>query len=216
MFPAPRSPHFFLKPTPQPRSFSPIGVSRPILVPGSHYVTWTLLPFNGPPIPVFALASPSPTAHQALRRQSSQTLLSTPATPPSPNCRSRAAGRRALSAVPPAPGPWGGARPPPPRPTPGGSSGTSVAPAPAASRDDVSCSCPDHGFGIGRWVVTTGASPGPRTADSERSLGPRPRGKEDNKSLENNNAGSESGSESRARPALGINICYGSDWIFST
>ena len=42
----------------------------------------------------------------------------------------------------------GGARSPPPSPTP---SGTSVAAAPAASRDNVSFSCPDHGFGIGRW-----------------------------------------------------------------
>ena len=41
--------------------------------------------------------------------------------------------------------------------------------------------------------------------DSERPLGPRPRGKEDNKSLENN-AGS--GSRARLGPALGINICY--------
>ena len=96
------------------------------------------------------------------------------------------------------PGPArGGARPPPPRPT---ASGTSVAAAPAASRDNVSFSCPDLGFGSGRWVVTTWASPGPRPADSERPLGPRPRGKEDNKSLENN-----AGSGSRARPALGIN-----------
>ena len=56
----------------------------------------------------------------------------------------------------------------------------------------------------GSWIcVTTWASPGPRPADSERPLGPRPRGKEDNKSLENN-----AGSGSRARPALGINICY--------
>ena len=53
------------------------------------------------------------------------------------------------------------------------------------------------------WSVTTWASPGPRPADSERLLGPRLRGKEDNKSLENN-----AGSGSRARPALGINICY--------
>ena len=68
--------------------------------------------------------------------------------------------------------------------------------------------CPDHGFGIGRLVVTTGpaASPGPRPADSERPLGPLPREKEDNKSLENN-----AGSGSRARPALGINICYESE-----
>ena len=59
----------------------------------------------------------------------------------------------------------------------------------------------------GSWIcVTTWASPGPRPADSERPLGPRPRGKEDNKSLENN-----AGSGSRARPALGINICYDMD-----
>ena len=73
------------------------------------------------------------------------------------------------------------------------------------SDHDPMISCPDHGFGIGRWVVKTGASPGPRQADSEQPLRPRPRGKEDNKSLENN-----AGSGSRARPALGINICYGS------
>ena len=39
---------------------------------------------------------------------------------------------------------------------------------------------------MARVTVTTGASPGPRPADSERPPGPRPRGKEDNKSLENN------------------------------
>ena len=38
---------------------------------------------------------------------------------------------------------------------------------------------------VGSVRVTTGASPGPRPADSERPLGPHPRGKEDNKSLEN-------------------------------
>ena len=48
-------------------------------------------------------------------------------------------------------------------------------------------------------AVTTGASPGPRPADSERPLGPRPRGKEDTKSLENN-----AGSGSRARPGQGV------------
>ena len=48
-------------------------------------ITWTLLHFNGQPVQVFALASPSSTVQQAaLRRQSSP--LSTPATPPSPNC----------------------------------------------------------------------------------------------------------------------------------
>ena len=55
-----------------------------------------------------------------------------------------------------------------------------------------------HGSPECKSSVTTGASPGPRPADSERPLGPCPRGKEDNKSLENN-AGS--GSESRARLA---------------
>ena len=53
-----------------------------------------------------------------------------------------------------------------------------------------------HGSPECKSSVTTGASPGPRPADSERPLGPCPRGKEDNKSLENN-----AGSGSRARLA---------------
>ena len=53
-----------------------------------------------------------------------------------------------------------GARSPPPSPNP---SGASVATAPAAheTRDNVSFSCPDHGFGIDRWVVTSWVSNGP-------------------------------------------------------
>ena len=70
------APHFLIRPTQQSLSFS--HNFRTL-------ITWTLLHFNGQPVQVFALASPSSTVQQAaLRRQSSP--LSTPATPPSPNC----------------------------------------------------------------------------------------------------------------------------------
>ena len=66
--------------------------------------------------------------------------------------------------LPPAHETRGGARSPPPSPTP---SGISVAAGPAAheTRDHVSFSFPYDGFGIGLWVITAWASPGPRPAD---------------------------------------------------